>query len=137
MTLFFLEEPTNIKDAWKIHIKFALDFFNSIKTMISAYNKNLYINIGSFEPYQSWLKENNNARGVWDIFVGCQSLYLRYSFHVADGVGRSRPRVMIRLKNRKGNALLNLFVRSGLSSASCKFIKLIMFCSCAKYLCSC
>jgi hypothetical protein len=43
MTSFFLEELTNIKDAWKIHIKFALDFFNSIKTIISVCASRIYI----------------------------------------------------------------------------------------------
>lgn len=95
MTSFFLEEPTNIKDAWKIHIKFALDFFNSIKTIIYVCASRIYISIfkfesgrpiGSIELYQSWLKENNNARGLCDIFVSCHSLFLLGTFHVAKGV---------------------------------------------------
>lgn len=46
MTSFFLEEPTNIKDAWKIHIKFALGFpqFNQ-NNAFYMFIKDLYINL--------------------------------------------------------------------------------------------
>lgn len=42
-TSFSFDEPTNIRDAWEIYIKLALDFFNSIKTGVCLCIKDLYI----------------------------------------------------------------------------------------------
>lgn len=120
-TSFFLEGPTNIRDAWKLYIKLALNFFNDLSVHQGFIYWSLSLNVAHLIVWTEPFMAKTSRTKVVD---SCHCL--RYSFHVVGGAGRSRTRVIMWLKIKKEKARLK-FAHNGLSSSSCKIIKLVIF----------